>query len=982
MKGFLYGQTEYNILESSVRLEEYIKEAKRCNFDFLSITDKNMHACYKFYTMCEKEGIKPILGLEYKIKDEDNSYSKVLLYAKNNQGYKDLLKTTTNVNINSWESFDNIIDFKDNIYYIYVFDDSFLERLFKKKAFSILNEYLDKLKDINAYIGISYINKPENTNILKLFEEYINKYGVKSIPIHHLKYLKPEDSIIYEALTSIGGAKDDISSFDDYSFLENPKSSDTLDEFINSINLDLFKGRIALPKYPNKKGISSYEYLSALCHKGLEKRGLYIKNYIERLEYELSIIHKMGYDDYFLIVWDFILYAKQNKILVGPGRGSAAGSLVSYCLGITEIDPLKYDLLFERFLNPERVSMPDIDTDFPDIDRDTVINHVKEFYGKMHVCNITAFGTFQVKSSARELAKVFNIEKDRIDKIIDMIESLGYDKLLEEYKDDELYEFLYVARGLEGLPKHISTHAAGIILSEDNLDEIIPLGEGINGLYQSQLEASDLEKIGLLKMDFLGISNLTMINGMVNDINGFSIEKLRSIPLDDTKTYKLLQNADTLGVFQMEKNGFRNALRELKPTNFNDVVAMLALYRPGPMDNIPAYIERKHGKRFTYLHPDLEPILKDTYGVIVYQEQIMKIAQVFAGYSLGEADLLRRAVSKKDASKLSLMAIDFTARCIKKGYSKDVAESIYNLIYKFANYGFNKSHSVAYAVFAYQMAYLKANHFNAFMSNIMNNVISNTNTLVEYITYAKTHGLLTKKPNINISTDKFVYVKDWLFMPLNSIYSLGDSVAKSIIDEREKNGLFLNYEDFIKRTKFLSTSTIEALIYAGALDIFGKTKKYMIENISGKGSFFMDFIDAANRLDNVSDTEFDIDKLRIEEKKYLGINLEYSLFKNMNENYHKFNATSIKKIKEKEFSTVIAKFSELKEIKTKKGDRMLLGSIEDELSSIHMTIFPKTYKDIPTGILNTSSLYAISGILERDNRNELSYTISRIIEIK
>lgn len=977
MKGFLYGQTEYNILKSSVRLLSYVKEAKRCGFDFLSITDSNMHASYKFYTLCEEYGIKPIIGLEYEVKEEDNSYSKVLLYAKNNDGYKNLLKITTNVKTNDIDSIENVKEFKDNLYYIFVFNDSFIERLFIKKEYSILDEYLDTIKELNGYIGISYINKPSHTKVIKAFVEYIKTKEVKTIMVHHLKYLKSEDSIIYEALTAINGNKDTIDEFDDFSFLENPICDDVIADFVNGINLNLFKDKIALPKYPNKKGIGSYEYLSALCHKGLEKRGLYVNNYISRLEYELQVIHKMGYDDYFLIVWDFILYAKQNKILVGPGRGSAAGSLVAYCLGITEIDPLKYDLLFERFLNPERVSMPDIDTDFPDIDRDIVINHVKDFYGKMHVCNITAFGTFQVKSSARELAKVFNIEKDRVDKIIDMIESLGYDKLLEEYKNNELYEFLYVARGLEGLPKHISTHAAGIILSGEPLDDIIPLSLGINDLYQSQFEASDLEKIGLLKMDFLGISNLTMIDGMIRDIKGFSIEKLRNIPLDDERTYKLLQNADTLGVFQMEKQGFRNALRELKPTSFNDVVAILALYRPGPMDNIPDYIERKHGKRFAYLHKDLEPILKDTYGVIVYQEQIMKIAQSFAGYSLGEADLLRRAVSKKDASKLEVMSSDFIARAIKKGYSKDIAEAIYNLIYKFANYGFNKSHSVAYALFAYEMAYLKANHFNAFMSNIMNNVITNTNTLISYIAYAKSHNLLTQKPNINVSTDKFVFVKNWLFMPLNSIFSLGNTVALQIVNEREKNGLFRNFDDFITRCKFLSQSVIEALIYSGALDIFGKSKKSMIENSTGQSAFFMQFIDDKNKKEN-DDTEFDISILREKEKKYLGLNIEYNLFKNMNEYYNKYRAISLSMIKEKEFSNVIVAFSSLKEIKTKKGDLMLVLEIEDDKKSLHAIIFPKVYKEIPKGVLQTGVLYNVSGVLERDNRNELSYTITRI----
>ncbi|MCR5232098.1 MAG: DNA polymerase III subunit alpha, partial [Acholeplasmatales bacterium] len=775
----------------------------------------------------------------------------------------------------------------------------------------------NKIKNIGGFIGYSSLNKPSYMKLNNDFIEYVKDFNIPIIPIHQLKYLNPEDSIIYEALKEIGGNPDKIGEFDDFSFNEQPDINKVLEDFINSIDLNLYQEKILLPKYPNTKGKDSYEYLVALCHKGLEKRGLYFKKYLDRLNYELSIIHKMGYDDYFLIVWDFILYAKKNKILVGPGRGSAAGSLVSYCLGITEIDPLKYGLLFERFLNPERVTMPDIDTDFPDKDRDLVINHVKELYGELHVCNITAFGTFKIKSSVRELSRIFHIEQSRIDKIIDMIEKFGYEKLLTEYKDDELYNFLYVARGLENLPKHISTHAAGIILSNDSLDNIVPLGEGINGLLQSEFEASDLEAIGLLKMDFLGISNLTMISGMIKDIPGFSIEKLRNIPLDDPKVYKMLRDGDTLGIFQMEKAGFRKALRELKPTTFNDVIAILALYRPGPMDNIPTYIERKEGKSFTYLHKDLEPILKETYGVIVYQEQIMQIAKVFAGYSLGEADLLRRAVSKKDASKLDSMREDFILRSVRLGYSRDIANQIYDLIYKFANYGFNKSHSVAYAMFAYQMAYLKANYFNAFMPNIMNNVISNTETLIDYIQYAKQRGLITEKPNINISTNRFVYKKNWVFMPLTSIFSIGESVVLPIVEERDKNGLFKSFDDFINRCN-PSQSVIEALVYSGALDIFGKSKKSMLENSSKQDAIFLKHIKEAI----IDESEYDFNHLRDMEKKYIGLNLDYNLFKNAKPLYDKYRAISLDKLSFNQKQYVIFSFSDMKEIKTKKGDLM------------------------------------------------------------
>ena len=974
MKGFLYGQTEYNILASSVRLDEYIKRAVNCHFDFLSITDSNMHAAYKFYKECIKNNIKPIIGLEVKIKEMDNLYSKVLFYAKNNNGYKNLLKLNKEIKIDSKDLLEEI-DFTDLIP-VFVLNESFIQRAYLSSDKELFNEYLNKIQQMNGYIGYSMINRPEFMKLNKEIITYAKKKGNKIIPIHQTKYLNPEDSIIYEALVQIGGVVDNISEFDDFSFLDNPIEDKELDDLVKSIELNLYQDKILLPTYPNTKGKSSYEYLRALCHKGLERRGLYYKEYLDRLSYELDVIHRMGYDDYFLIVWDFILYAKKNKVLVGPGRGSAAGSLVSYCLGITEIDPLKYGLLFERFLNPERVSMPDIDTDFPDKDRDFVINHVKELYGELHVCNITAFGSFKIKSSVRELSKVFKIESSRIDKIIDMIENVGYEKLLEEYKNDELYNFLYVARGLEGLPKHISTHAAGIILSKDPLDTIVPLEEGINGLMQSEFEASDLEAIGLLKMDFLGISNLTMIDGMIQSIPNFEIEDLRKIPLDDPKVYKMLRDGDTLGIFQMEKPGFRKALKDLKPTTFNDIVAILALYRPGPMDNIPTYIERKEGKSFEYLHKDLEPILKETYGVIVYQEQIMQIAKVFAGYSLGEADLLRRAVSKKDASKLEAMRTDFITRSAKLGYSLDIAKSIYDLIYKFANYGFNKSHSVAYALFAYEMAYLKVNHFYAFMPNIMNNVISNTNTLIGYISYAKQRGLITQKPNINISSNHFEYKKNWLFLPLTSIFSIGESIVLPIIEERNKNGLFKSFEDFMDRCN-PSESVVEALVYSGALDIFGRTKKSMLNNSSKQDAIFLKHIKGAI----VDETEFDFNHLREMEKKYIGINLEYNLFKNAKPIYQQYKAITISNLKKQMNSAILFIFQEMKEITTKRKDLMLLGSIEDEAKTVKFTIFPSDYKEIKKQSLMYNTLYVGYGKLDLDNKGEETVVISQIIKI-
>ncbi len=977
MRGFLYGQTEYNILQSTNRLDDYISFAKKYNHSFLSITDSNLYGVYKFYKKCVEANIKPVIGLEYSFKTEDQNISKVLLYAKNNKGYKALLKISTQVKTNKVEELDFLKNYDKDLFLVFVFNDSFLERLLYTKEYEILNEFLKTIQSFKyPFIGISYTNKLNKLDLNKEMEDYAKTQKINCIPIHQCKYLENKNAIIYEALTLIGNAGVKLEDYEDYSFEISPLEDKRINEFIREIEVDLFKEKIALPKYPYTKGVSSKEFLEALCFKGLEKRKKNFTNYKIRLNYELSVIDKMNYNDYFLIVWDFIKYAKQNNILVGPGRGSAAGSLVAYTLGITEVDPMAYDLLFERFLNPERISMPDIDTDFPDVDRDKVIEHVQQVYGKTHVCNISAYGTFLVKSSIRDLARVRKMDTSRVEKIIEMVEQYGFEYMLEEYRDSDLYEFLYIAKGIEGLPRHISTHAAGIILSALPLDDIIPLQEGINGLYQSQLEASDLEKIGLLKMDFLGIRNLTMIDGMMKEIPGFDMKKLRNIPLNDSKVFKLLQNADTLGIFQLESSGIRNVLTKLKPTCFEDLVAVLALYRPGPMDNIDEYIKRKHNGNFTYLHPSLEPILKSTYGIIIYQEQIMRIAQVFAGYSLGEADVLRRAVSKKDSKILKDLELDFIKKSIKKGYSEEVARSIYDLIYKFANYGFNRSHSVAYALLSYQMTYFKANHFPIFMANILNNVIGSTKTMTEYIKYAKDHGLITYKPNINISTTKFVFTKVGLFMPLNSILFIGDTVAKNVIEERQANGLFKNFEEFKQRCSFLTSQTLQALIFSGALDIFGQTKKSMDNASSKEDEIFLKYMEDAIK----DSTEFEFNYLMEMEFKYLGINLEFNLFKNIDTLSKKYKTIFIEKASMNQEARLLIVLNEFKEIFTKKQEKMIIGKLEDSSARKRFVIFPKVYETLNFE-LKRNQLYLALAHLENNNQKEECFVIKKIAQI-
>lgn len=979
MSGFLYGQTEYNMLKNANSIKKYVSKAKDNNYTYLSITDNNMYGHLKFYKECINNNIKPIIGLKVLINKGEFEENYLLLYAINLKGYKNLLKIASMQELQKKEvDLEALKNMNEGLFAVSAGTESDIHSLFANKQLDVLADRIKEYKKTfkNYAIGIA----PQHSAHIDEFKElcsYAKNNKIALLPIHQTLYTDADDYDAYEALTRIEGnpkrthgdsfyvpTKDELEG----EFFFAKDLFITLEEVVNKIDLSLEKREINLPKYPNTMGLSSVDYLKVLCYKGLGKRLMRIRGnkqiYEERLAYELSVIHNMGFDDYFLIVWDFIKYAKNNDILVGPGRGSSAGSLVAFCLGITAVDPIKYDLLFERFLNPERISMPDIDVDFPDDKRDDVINYVKELYGKMHVCNISAYGTFLVKSSLRDLGRINKIENRRLEEVIKLVEeSKNTDELLESVKDNtEIYELIKVAKKIEGLPRHVSTHAAGIILSDEPLTDLIPLQEGINGLYQSQLEAYDLESIGLLKMDFLAIRNLGIIYKTMKEIEGLNAKNINYLPQDDERTYKLLQKADTLGIFQLESEGIKRVLVKLKPTNFEDLIALLALYRPGPMDNIDDFIARKHGKGFNYVHPDLKDILKNTYGIIVYQEQIMKIATTFAGYSLGEADMLRRAVSKKDEKTLFLQRNKFVESSIKKGYDQTVANQIYDYIVKFANYGFNRSHSVAYTFVAYQMAYLKANHFPLFMKELLNNVIGSQSTMSAYIKYCKARGLKVLKPNVNASKTEFVSSQYGLFFPLNGITSIGEVVAKDIILEREK-GLFKSFNDFKHRMPQINQRVLEALIYAGAFDIFGKTKKSLIDSIGND----LEMIDKF--LDDIEDRndEYSFDYLQEAELKMLGMNIEYDMFKDIVALRSKYNAIPLKQIVLNRFVKLVGVLNEIKIIKTKNNDEMAMLKIFDGDNEIGGVCFPADYAVCQTNLVK-NVLSVIDGKVTMNNK--------------
>jgi DNA polymerase-3 subunit alpha len=588
-------------------------------------------------------------------------------------------------------------------------------------------------------------------------------------------------------------------------FKQYPELLENTNLISKKCNVEIEFGTFQLPKYD--ENIDANLYLYELAMAGLKKRLLNIPNanlniYIPRLKKEYNTIVKMGFADYFLIVWDYIKYAKKNNIYVGPGRGSAGASLIAYCLGITDVDPIKYNLLFERFLNEERVTMPDIDIDFPDDERDKVIEYVGNRYGNGKVAHICTFGTFQVKLAINDTARVYKTPDSHLKQIMkhlnvqlnnvktyqpllqDLIDnSKDLQQLIDEY--DDIAQVLSVAAKIQGLPRNISTHAAGIIITKNNLVNYTALDKGLNNIYQTQFEASDLESLGLLKMDFLGLKNLTNISKTIDLIHQDNPNFVMPKEENDHAVYKMLANKDVVGVFQLESSGMSNVIQNLRTSNLNDIISALALYRPGPMEIIPTFIKRKFKEEIvTYPHNDLKEILEETYGTIVYQEQIMQIAVKFAGYTLGRADILRRAVSKKKKEVLEEERKSFVASSINNGYSKEVAENIYDYIVKFADYGFNKAHSVAYAKLAYQTAYLKCHYPTYYMSTLMTSFLGSSNDISNYYKEALRKNIPVYSPNINQSMQYFTSTNGGIMFPLTAVKGLGEVKARDLIAER------------------------------------------------------------------------------------------------------------------------------------------------------------------------------------------------------
>lgn len=1010
----LYLQTEYSLLSSTLKIDKVISKAKEYGYKALGIADyNNMHGVIKFYSQCINNDIKPIIGLHLELNSDFGYFNSLLLYAKNNLGYRNLLKITSLKNTtNKNPKIEDIYEYLNDLFVIIPNEENEFVKAYLEGSLDkfniILNKYL-KLNYINncsLYLGLDLQSNGAKYAIDELID-LAKKKNIKLVAIHKSMFFDSSEYDVYKILRSVylnakeynGSEKERNSYFisPNRAFDNFRKYKELIDETCyikDECNVFIDFNSYHMPVYPFDKNISSKEFLRDLSLVGLKKRlndnkidkGEFNK-YILRLQYELEVINKMGFNDYFLIVYDFIKYAKSKNILVGPGRGSGPGSLVAYSLGITEINPLEFDLLFERFLNPERVSMPDIDTDFPDDRREDVIKYMGFRYGKMKVAHICTFGTYGPRLAIRDVARVMNLKPLYLDTLIEHIPQTA-ESITDVLKNDislqrlvegnETVKFVIkMAEKLENLPRNLSVHAAGIIMADKDLDNYTPLSEGINGLYQTQFEAEDLEKLGLVKIDFLGIRNLTIIHKVLKlmNIKDEDINNIYKIPLNDEKTLNLLKSGNTDGIFQLESSGMRKTLMQLKTNDFIDIVNAIALYRPGPMEMIPSFVNRKLGlESITYPHKDLIDILKPTYGIIVYQEQILQIASKFAGYSLGEADILRRAVSKKKIDELKKQENKFISGAIKNGYHQDIAKEIFDLILKFANYGFNKSHSVAYSYISYQMAYLKTHYYKEFMAVLMSYSIGRVNALKNYIFECAKNNIEVMLPSVNYSLNTFNIVNGKIYYSLMAINGLGEVVVKELINERNLNGVYHSYDEFIVRTKdFLNRKVVEALIYAGACDEFGLTRKTMIKEyeksleLANFGGLFKDQL--INR--EFSDDEFTFEEIANFERFSLGFNLKYDIFKQYGSLKKKYKTTEISKLTVNSNVKVMFIIDKIKVIKTKKGDEMAFLVVSDDTGSIDATMFPKTYLECKENLGNNKLCICEGKVEKRDEKIQI-----------
>ena len=878
----LHNHSEFSLLDGASRTESLVRRAKELGMPAVAITDHGtMCGVIDFYKNAKKHGIKPIIGCEVyvaprarqeKTTVEGEAYYHLVLLAENAQGYRNLMEL---VSRGHSEGFyykprvdkELLRQYNEGLIALSACLAGEIPALLLKgdpaAAEAAAGEYAAIFGKDNFFIELQDHGMPEQKAVNPQLAELAGKLGLGLVATNDIHYIKREDAESHDVLLCIqtGKTADDagrmrfptsefyLKSAEEMAslFAAHPEALANTCRIAERCELELEFGKLFLPEFPIPGGLSPEEYLADLCRQRLPQR---YPNHgqaeEERLAYELSIIAQMGFASYFLIVWDFVNHAREQGIAVGPGRGSAAGSIVSYLLGITNIDPLKYGLLFERFLNPERVTMPDIDIDFCYVRRGEIIEYVIGRYGADRVAQIITFGTMAAKAAIRDVGRVLNLPYGDVDRIAKLVPNeLGItlaralevgSELRNLYQSDsEVKKLIDLAMSIEGLPRHASTHAAGVVIAREPLTHYVPLQNSSEGFVTTQYDKDRIEEIGLLKMDLLGLRTLTVITDaltMIKQNRGLTVD-IDAIPTDDAKTAVMLAAGDTAGVFQMESSGMTNLVKELKPERFEDLIPLVALYRPGPLGSgmVTDFISGRHGrKKVTYLHPLLEPILKETFGVILYQEQVMQIASTLAGFSLGQADLLRRAMGKKKPEVIAAQRENFMKGAAERGIDHKLAEEVFNLIAHFADYGFNKSHSAAYALVAYQTAYLKANFPQEFMAALLTSIMGANDKVGFYIEECRRMSLAVLPPDINASAAGFTVDGEAIRFGLAGVKNVGDNAIASIVEERDKDDRFTSLVDFCSRVdmRLVNKRVLESLIKCGAFDSLGWKRSQLL----------------------------------------------------------------------------------------------------------------------------------------------------------
>lgn len=1052
----LHVHTEYSLLDGSSKIKELPARAKELGMDSLAITDHGvMYGVIDFYRACKAAEIKPIIGCEVyvapgsrfdkeAIGQGDDRYYHLVLLAEDNTGYSNLMKIVSR-------------GFTEGFYYKPRVDYEVLEKYHEgiialsaclagevarditrdnyEEAKKAALHYQDIFGKDNFFLELQDHGIPAQRLVNQELMRMSRETGIELVCTNDIHYTYAEDAEAHDLLLCLQTGKkvtdtdrmryeggqyyckspEEMAELFPYA----PQALENTYRIAQRCNVEIEFGKTKLPKYEVPEGFDSWTYLLHLCNEGLVKRyGDEAEKHRERLDYELGVIKRMGYVDYFLIVWDFINYAKQNGIAVGPGRGSGAGSIVAYSLAITDIDPIRYNLLFERFLNPERVSMPDIDVDFCYERRQEVIDYVVRTYGKDKVVQIVTFGTLAARAVIRDVGRVLDMpyaDVDRVAKLVPNELGITLDKALKESRDfKSLYEsdasvkhLIDMARRLEGLPRNTSMHAAGVVICQKAADEFVPLSRGGDGTITTQYTMTTLEELGLLKMDFLGLRTLTVIQDAVNLVNKTHPGKLDidKIDYNDQNVMELIGSGHTEGIFQLESAGMKNFMKELKPKSLEDITAGISLYRPGPMDFIPKYIKGKNNPDdIAYECPQLENILSTTYGCIVYQEQVMQIVRDLAGYTLGRSDLVRRAMSKKKASVMEKERQNFiygnkeegVPGCIANGIPEETAKIIYDNMTDFAKYAFNKSHAACYAVVSYRTAYLKCYYPKEFFAALMTSVLANNTKVAEYAYTCRQMGIEILPPDINEGEGNFSVASNGIRYGLSALKSIGKPIIDAIIQEREDNGAFTGLEDFISRLsgKEVNKRTLESFIKSGAFDCFNANRHQMMlvyadivdninnerkSNIAGQMSLFDMFEEKHDKVNVPNVPEYDKEELLAYEKEVLGVYVSGHPMDDYEALWRK-HITNVSsdfindednppKVTDGQKATIGGIITAKTVKNTKTGKMMAFITVEDVFGAVEVLVFPRDYEKYRSQAVEDNKVFVTGRVSISEEEN-------------